>query len=346
MLLSGYRVGVVFGGANAEHNVSVASARGVAASLERLGAATVLLGVDRGGAWHRLVGVDDLAGLHGAVRGPRDLLAGIDVVFPIIHGRGGEDGSLQGALEVACIPFVGSGVLASALGMDKRAATRMLSASGIPTIETRSVTRIDELPQVVRGMPLPLFIKPNRAGSSVGADRVDDLESLVPTVQAALREDDVALIQPLVVGREVSVGILEARGEVRASGASLLHLGSDQEFFSYAGKYGGGETQLEIPARLDSTLLVALQNVAVAAFEQLGCAGLARVDFFVCDDGSFVLNEINTLPGFSEQSHYPRLWRACGVEYDELVATLIREACVPEPAGAVVPGAFVPAGTT
>ncbi len=336
MSLEGLRVGVVFGGANSEHDVSLGSARGVTEALSALGARVRLLGIDRDGVWHRSQSIDQLAtsgqanGHGGSAlrRGPGpDDLAGLDLVFPVIHGRGGEDGTVQGVLETARLPYVGCGVLASALAMDKRMTARLLETAGLPVVDTRTVGSVEELADVAADLPLPLFVKPNRAGSSVGASRVDRPEELVPAVALALSEDRTALLQPLVVADEVSIGILQtSEGDVHASGASLLRLGDGQRFFSYSGKYEGGSS-IEIPALLARELLRTLQNMAITAFDQLDCTGLARVDFFVGrGGGEILLNEVNTLPGLGRHSHYPRLWAAAGIGYEQLVDHLVRGA--------------------
>ena len=331
-------VGVVFGGANSEHEVSVRSARGVGGALAANGWRVRLLGIDRGGAWHEVESVDDFEGLSAAASaarrppGPRDgQLDGLDVVFPVLHGVRGEDGTVQGLLELAGLPYVGCGVLASALAMDKRMASRMLAAEGIPVIDTRSVTSFDELDEVVGGMPLPLFIKPNRSGSSVGVSWVDALDELLPAVRGAMLEDSTVLIQPAQRGTEVSIGVLEQPGGALAvTGASVLRLPASATHFSYKGKYGTARdddhARLEIPAELPAELLASLQGAARAVFDTLGCAGLARVDFFVDPHGDIVVNEVNTMPGFAEQSHFPRLWAAAGVGYRDLVDRLVEGA--------------------
>ena len=346
-------IGVIFGGANSEHEVSIRSARSVVAALATSGWRVRLLGIDRAGAWHAVPSVDAFvrgttaaSADHTLPRGPRDgQLDGLDVVFPVLHGRGGEDGTVQGALELAGLPYVGCGVLASALAMDKRMAARMLEAEGIPVVDTRSVTSVAELDEMVDGMPLPLFIKPNRAGSSVGAARVDSIDGLAAAVRTALLEDSTVLVQPLVVASEVSIGVLErAGGVLGVTGASLLRLGGDDTFFSYDGKYGAGagsasggqgnagrgnpvhDTRLEIPAILPSELLATLQGMALVAFDALGCSGLARVDFFVTGAGEIFLNEVNTMPGFARHSHYLRLWESTGLTYRELVDELVDRA--------------------
>ena len=369
---NGRRVGLIFGGTSSEHLISVASARGVAEALDDLGCDIRLVRIDRSGVW-RIVSSVDVADDESSDDGRADdadpstappigpqpaLLRDLDVVFPVLHGVGGEDGTVQGLLELLGIPYVGCGVLSSALAMDKLMTSRLLAADGLPVIPTRCVTSVDDADDVVRGLDFPVFVKPNRAGSSVGASRVDSAAGLYAAVGAALAEDSTALIQPVVSGAEVSIGVLQySDGTVAATGPSLLHLGDGQQFFSYDGKYGGGQTRLQIPAPLPATLIATLQNLAIAAFESINGTGLARVDFFVegvdvADDTDsaphIVINEINTLPGLGRTSHYPRLWQAAGVTHTDLVGELLatalrgaadtRSAKVSRPAGDVSAG--------
>jgi len=340
--LAGLTIGVVFGGANSEHAVSVGSARGVIPALRDAGATVRALGIDRHGIWHRVADADALdalashteADIEGILVGPAPYhLAGLDLVFPVIHGRGGEDGLLQGVLELARVPYVGCGVLASALAMDKRATFRMLRAAGLPVIETKSLRTADDIPGALVDLTFPLFVKPNRAGSSVGASRVEHPGELVRALDTALAEDSSALIQPLARGEEVSIGVLQRRdGSLQASGPSRLVLGGTDTFFSYDGKYAGGQTHLQIPADLPDNLVARLQELALAAFSELGCTGLARVDFFVDQTVSpavIVINELNTMPGMGAKSHYPRLWQAAGIDYGDVLAELVHGALAP-----------------
>jgi D-alanine-D-alanine ligase len=334
-------VALLFGGANSEHDVSVRSARDAVDALRGQGYVVRPVGIDRDGVWHAAE-VDALAALaneHGSnspgangstlrVRGPRpELWRGADVVFPLLHGRYGEDGTVQGAAELAGLPYVGSGVLASALAMDKRMTWRVAAAAGVPMVDTRVVCDLRELPEAVRGLPLPLFVKPNRAGSSVGAGLVDDLGALAPPVRVALGHDSTALVQPAVRGDEVSIGVYRLPGgRAVATGPSLVRLAGDSAFFDFDGKYGGGETRIEIPGPVAAGILDRLRDLALLAFEAIGAEGLARVDFFVTADGEVLLNEINTMPGLTARSHFPRLCAAEGLGYAELLRMLVERA--------------------
>jgi D-alanine-D-alanine ligase len=327
-------VAVLFGGRSSEHDVSCASARAVAAHLDASRFEVILLGADRVGRWHRVADVDDLARATGGTLFPD--LENVDVVFPVLHGRFGEDGTVQGLLELAGIPYVGCGVLASALAMDKRLASRMLAAAGIPIVETVSVSRSSRFAVASRSshFGFPLFVKPNRAGSSVGASRVDRSSSLAAALEAALAEDDRALVQPLVDGDEVDVGILELPDGRLIAGAPLrIRPASDRPFFDYSSKYSAGGAEFEVPAALDPGTAVRLIELAERAFRAIGCAGLARVDFFVRSDGEVVLNEVNTMPGLTAHSQFPRMFRAIGMTFPELLSTLVDRALMISAAG-------------
>jgi D-alanine-D-alanine ligase len=324
-------VAVLYGGANSEHEVSVRSARDAVDTLRDLGYVVRPIGIDRGGVWHPVEaagpGTDVRAGEGNALpRGPRpELWQGVDVAFPLLHGRYGEDGTVQGAIELAGLPYVGSGVLASAIAMDKRMTWHVASAAGVPMVETRSVTSLHALPGAVRGLPLPLFVKPNRAGSSVGASRITELDELAPAVRAALSHDRHALVQPAVSADEVSIGVYrKPGGNTIATGPSLVRVGDG--FFDYAGKYGGSGPTIQIPGPVDHDLVDRMRELALRAFEAIDADGLARVDFFLTADGDVLLNEINTMPGLTAHSHFPRLCAADGVEYPELLKTLVDRA--------------------
>jgi D-alanine-D-alanine ligase len=331
------RVGIIFGGANSEHEVSCHSAESVVEHLDAELYEAVLIGIDRGGLWHR---VSSIAELETTVAGTRlPDLENLDVVFPVLHGRFGEDGTVQGMLELAGLPYVGCGVLASALAMDKQLTQRVLEASGIPTIKTRSVTAATAQSAGVLAAEIgyPVFVKPNRAGSSVGASRVDTPEGLVDAVALALAQDSVALIQQTVVGDEIDLGVLQELDGTIAVGAPLRILTSDSTvFFDYAAKYtaGGGAT-LEVPAQIPETVAEQLVAYAKLAFETLGCEGLARVDFFVGADGVITLNEVNTLPGLTAFSQFPRMWQAKGLSYTALLSQLIERALIARSAQSV-----------
>ncbi|MCU1414283.1 MAG: ddlA [Microbacteriaceae bacterium] len=317
------RIGIIFGGANSEHEVSVNSARSVAANLDTALFEPVLFGIARDGRWHRVDAIDDLASATGGTRLPD--LEGIDVVFPVLHGRFGEDGTVQGLLELAGVPYVGCGVLASALAMDKLMTQTLLEAGGIPTIPSMGITAEtrDRALELVAHLEFPLFVKPNRSGSSVGVGRADDQYELLRAIDVALEHDDVALVQMAVVGDEIDLGVLQNVDGSLEVGAPLRIHPTSSAFFDYEAKYTSGGAELEVPAQIPEHISVQLGEYAKEAFSTLGCDGLARVDFFVGEDGAITLNEVNTLPGLTAFSQYPRMWQAVGVSYTELLTRLI-----------------------
>jgi D-alanine-D-alanine ligase len=322
------RIGIIFGGANSEHEVSCNSARSVVAHLDSTLFEGILIGIDKTGGWHRLESVDALAAATGGSRFPD--LEGVDVVFPVLHGRFGEDGTVQGLLELAGIPYVGCGVLASALAMDKFITQRLLDACGIPTIPTRGITleSRDEVSQLASEIEYPVFVKPNRAGSSVGASRVDSPLNLLEAVDLALQHDKTALIQKAISGDEVSLGVLQGPDGSLEVGATLRVRPRTAAFFDYEAKYTEGGADFEVPALLPAAVSEQLVQFAIDAFRALDCEGLARIDFFVGEDGAITLNEINTLPGLTAFSQYPRMWQAVGLSYTDLLSRLIDRAGV------------------
>jgi len=317
------RVALLFGGESSEHDVSRASARGVLDALDPAKYEVVLIGADRSGAWHHVARIDDLR----TAPGPRvPDLDGIDVAIPVLHGLNGEDGSVQGLLQLLGVPFVGCGVLASALAMDKQLANVVLRAAGIEAIDGIAATSLDRLATV---QTYPVFVKPNRAGSSVGASRVDTAAALEAAVASALEHDSVALVQPLNTGEEIDVGVLQLpNGELVAGAPLRVRPGAGSTFFDFAAKYTPGGASFEVPAALSPELAERLQNLATRAFTALRCEGLARVDFFVGVDGAAHVNEVNTLPGLSALSQYPSMMRAIGRELSDVLDTLIERALV------------------
>jgi len=254
----------------------------------------------------------------------------VDVVFPILHGLWGEDGTVQGMLELVDLPVVGSGVLASALGMDKHFMKTVFVQAGLPVAPWSTISRRQwaESPESVHAaaeaLGYPVFVKPARAGSSVGVGKATDAASLAAAVEGALAEDGRALIEPAVVGREIEIAVLGSRGgaKPRASVAGEVVL-TGRDFYDFEGKYLGGDgVELQCPAALSEAQLAEMQELAIAAFETIGAAGLSRVDFFLTESG-WVINEINTMPGFTPISMYPKCWEASGLAYPALIDELI-----------------------
>ncbi len=323
-------IGIIFGGANNEHEVSCSSARSVASHLDQERFDVVLIGIDRAGRWHRVESVDDLADATGGTRLPE--FDGIDVAFPAVHGRFGEDGTLQGLLELAGVPYVGCGVLSSALAMDKMLAQRLFELAGIPTIPTRmlSASTAADAAGLAGELGYPVFVKPNRSGSSVGASRADSDDELPAAIALALEHDRNALVQRMIMGDEIAMGVLQnLDGSLLVAAPLRVLTEGATAFYDYTAKYtaGGGAT-LEVPARIPEESTRRLTELAKLAFTTLDCEGLARVDFFLGADGSITINEVNTLPGLTALSQYPRMWQAVGVSYTELLSRLIDRAAV------------------
>jgi D-alanine-D-alanine ligase len=252
----------------------------------------------------------------------------VDVVFPVLHGAFGEDGTIQGLLELAGLPYVGSGVLASAAGMDKEFARKLLHVAGLPVTDAvvlRGAGATLSAAHRAR-LGLPVFVKPARAGSSLGITKVADWSELPSAIATAAAVDPKVLVEAAVTGREVECGVLEfPDGRVEASlPAEIRMVARDAAgWYDFDAKYLDDTCEFDIPAKLDDDVTAELQSMAVAAFRSLDCQGLARVDFFVGPDGALTVNEINTMPGFTPISMYPRMWAVTGVEYPGLLSTLI-----------------------
>jgi D-alanine-D-alanine ligase len=265
---------------------------------------------------------------------PKDL-GEVDVVFPVLHGPYGEDGTLQGLLELAGVPYVGAGVLSSAVGMDKEYMKRVFTSFGLP-VGPYTVIRPrewDRDPAAARKKIVdfaadhgwPVFVKPARAGSSVGISRVDDLAGLDEAVETARREDPKILVEAALVGREIECGVLEFEDGPRASLPGEILASGDHAFYDFEAKYIDSAEGV-VPARLTPAQTERVRELALDAFEALSCEGLARADFFLLENGEFVVNEVNTMPGFTPISMFPRMWEASGVDYPELVDLLLQAA--------------------
>jgi len=352
-------VAVVFGGRSTEHAISCVTAGSVIAALTTAGYAVVPIGITRDGRWvlesgdadalrispaGELPEVDE--GGAGLVLAPGgDLVAldpgtvpgelsSVDVVFPVLHGPWGEDGTIQGLLELADVRYVGSGVLASAVGMDKHAMKLQLLAQGLPvlpyTVISARTWESDRARarEAVASLGFPVFVKPARGGSSIGISRVDALEELDAAVELARQHDPKVLVEAAAVdARELECGVLGGFGHdaPEASVVAEIVLEGDQEFYDFAAKYLPEEgIRLEVPADLPSDVADRVRALALQAFDALDCEGLARVDFFWLPDGRLVINEINTMPGFTPSSMFPRMWAATGLDYPELVDRLVR----------------------
>lgn len=342
------RVGIVFGGQSAEHEVSILSARNVLAALDPSRFEAVLIGIDKAGAWltqdarkllasgsnPRLVRIE--GGLP--VRLPSPLAEStpssaatgrIDVIFPVLHGTLGEDGTMQGLFEIAGIPYVGAGVLGSAIGMDKDVMKRLLRDASIPVGDFRTVRRVrfDAQPRQVLDelatLGFPLFTKPANAGSSVGIRKVASASALEAAVRHAFEFDSKILAEAAVSGREIELAVLGGVPPTVSVAGEIIVEHADG-FYSYDAKYLDEHgARLELPARISGDEQARAQALALRAFDVLECDGMARVDMFLRKDGSLLVNEINTIPGFTAISMYPKLWALSGVPPTELVTRLI-----------------------
>lgn len=349
---------VLFGGRSSEHSISCISAAGILDAIDHERFDTVPVGITRDGRWRRHSG--DTASLRmrdGQLpevgeTGDHVLLSlspeergvwfvaedgsrtwqPVDVVFPVLHGPYGEDGAIQGALEVAGIPFVGSGVFASAACMDKGHTKRMLESAGIPSGRWHAFHHRDWGQQghteVVQGLGWPVFVKPARAGSSVGVSKAHDEAGLKSAIDAAGSHDPHIVVEASVErAQEIECGVLVGRdGVPRASTCAEIRVREGHEFYDFEAKYLDDSVDLLVPAQIPDSVSQRVREMAVAAFRALDCEGLARVDFFVAEDGSIMVNEINTMPGFTPISMFPRMWAESGVDYATLIDTLITEA--------------------
>jgi D-alanine-D-alanine ligase len=317
------RVAVLLGGRSSEHEISITSGRSVLAALDpaRYDAVTVEIGRD--GRWELGTGAGSVVETLPvpAAGGVPATLADVDVVLPILHGPFGEDGTVQGLLELAGVPYVGAGVAASAVCMDKDLAKAVLRARGIPV--TRSVT-IREGDPIDHPFEYPVFVKPARLGSSVGISKVRSAEELEPAVAVARRHDDKVLIEENVDGIEVECGVLGNRNPIASLPGEIVAHGFDgADWYDFSAKYDEGGMDLIVPPRVPADAAARVQEVSVDAFVATECEGMARVDCFVTGEGEVLVNELNTIPGFTPTSVYAKLFEASGVPYGDLLDRLI-----------------------
>ncbi len=306
------RVAVLCGGRSSEHDVSLRSGEAVAVGLEQAGHEALLVTIGRDGGWSFRGAPVELmpsAGLFDA-----------DVAFPALHGPFGEDGSVQGVLEWLDVPYVGSDVLASAICMDKLTLKRLFAHAGLPQVEFVAAGEAGWRERC-EAMGLPLWVKPSRLGSSVGISRVESVgEELDAAVDLALRHDPRVIVEASAQGREVECSLLgNEQPEASLPGEVVTH----GAWYDYETKYSNGGMELIVPAAMDDAQTGRLRELAIAAFQLGGCAGLARCDFFVEPDGTILVNEINTMPGFTETSVYAKLWEASGIAYPDLCDRLL-----------------------
>ncbi len=349
------RVLVLYGGRSAEHPVSCLSARSVLGALAATEHDVISVGITRAGRWTltdgtippvvdgRLPEVDDrgpTAALVTTMAGPELVVLAadgtvadrfpLDLAFPVLHGRGGEDGSVQGMLATVGLPYVGADVAASAIGIDKAAMKGRFRLNALPQVAHLALdhARWQREPELVREelarIPLPWFVKPAREGSSIGITRVDDAAGLDAAIAEAARHDHRIVIEEGLVGhRELEVGVLESDGRVEVS--CVGEIVPVNRFYDFDAKYLT-PSRLDVPADVDPETVEAIDMVARRAFEAIGGRGMARIDLFLADDGRLLLNEINTIPGFTEASMFPRVWAASGVDFTALVERLLAAA--------------------
>ncbi len=305
------RVAVLAGGRSSEHDVSLRSGAAVARGLREAGHEAVEVTIGRDGAWRAPGGPVALT--------PGGGLLGADAVFPALHGAFGEDGSVQGLLEHLDVPYVGSDVLASAICMDKLTLKRLFASHGVPQVDFAAVEGSDWWGRC-EAMGLPLWVKPSRMGSSVGITRVADLADLDAAVELALRHDPRVIVEASAAGREVECSVL---GNERPQASLPGEIVAQGVWYDFAAKYTEGGMELRVPAPVGDEAVERVRALAVEVFALAGCSGLARCDFFVEPDGTVLVNEINTMPGFTDTSVYAKLFEATGIGYPELCDRLV-----------------------
>ena len=355
------RLAVLFGGRSTEHSISCVTAGSVLAALDRDRYDVIPIGITREGRWVLASDSADDFAIRGAVLPevaassasvvlaadptarelvmnepgavPR-VLGDVDVVFPLLHGPYGEDGTLQGLLELADIPYVGAGVLSSAVAMDKHYMKLVLAGSGLPDIP-HVVVRPHEwdadksaVRESVASLGYPVFVKPARGGSSIGISKVHDVSELDAAIELARHSDPKVIVEAMIEGREIEVGVLEGvdGGRPEVSVAAEITVRGDREFYDFDAKYLDVGTDITVPASLRPDVEAQIRRFAVMAFEALSCEGLARVDFFVTPSHQVVVNEVNTMPGFTPTSVFPRVWAASGLAYPALIDRLVQTA--------------------
>lgn len=339
------RIALLCGGPGSEHEISCLSAAGVLSAIDRSKFEPILIGITREGKWMLLpqdyplaMQAKRLPAISGdypevirtkggfAVDGAK---LAVDVIFPVLHGTYGEDGQLQRELAQVGIAYVGSGAAASELAMDKSEAKVAFAHSGIIGAPGVTVTQEEwrdepqEIAESIKHLGLPIFVKAARGGSSRGTVKVKDYNDFTAAMVEALSYDSKVLIESAIVGAEVECAVLEVGGEVKASIPGKVWIDPHFDFYDFEAKYLDGATRIDIPAPFDPLVNKAIQEKAVAAFKAIGCRGLARVDFFVTPTNEIIINEINTMPGFTQTSAFPKMWAASGISYREIISQLL-----------------------
>lgn len=343
------RVALICGGRSNEHEISCVSARGVLSAIDRSLYQPILIGITETGNW---VLLDDknpfIEGPDGLPRVPTEAPrlnvdihgikssdgknVDIDIAFPLLHGPYGEDGTIQGLFEMAGIPYVGSGVLASAVAMDKTFAKPIYADFGLEVADGFTVHQRDwkanqtlEIAKI-SALGFPLFIKPARSGSSRGTSKVKSAGEIVTAVEEAHRHDPRAMVEVAIIGREIECAVLEIDGVAKPSVLGEIRVHEPHEFYDFEAKYLDNSTTFDVPAQIPSAVAARIAEAAVTAFTALGCEGLARVDFFLTAENEVIINELNTMPGFTATSVFPMLWKASGKSYTEIISQLCKSA--------------------
>ncbi len=342
------RVAIIAGGRSSEHPISCISASGVLAAIDRSKFEPILIGITQSGTWIDMRqsdferGSDGLSyvpeggeklivDIHG-IKDSKGIDLGIEIAFPLLHGAYGEDGTIQGLFEMAGIAYVGSGVLASAVAMDKSFAKPIYADFGLKVADGITVHRDNwnkskdlEIAKI-RALGFPIFIKPARSGSSRGTSKVKDESEISAALDDAFNYDPRVLVEAAVVGREIECAVLEIDSIATASVLGEVRVHPPHEFYDFEAKYLDGSTTFDIPANLAEPIASAISQAAITAFEALGCEGLARVDFFLSEDNQIIINELNTMPGFTPTSVFPALWEKTGRSYSQIITILLDSA--------------------
>jgi D-alanine-D-alanine ligase len=343
------RVGILCGGKSSEHEISCISASGVLEAIDREKYEPVLIGITKSGRWVLPASDISLTIVDGVLPViPEDSPAistdvqgfsfngqplNLDVVFPVLHGPYGEDGTVQGMLEMAGLAYVGSGVLASSVAMDKSFAKPIFAAHGLKVADGLVIHvrewNSDEREAIVlraNNLNFPLFVKPARSGSSRGTSKVKELNELIEAIDFAFEFDTKVMIEAGIIGKEIECAVLQSHGVAHASPVGEIVILGDHEFYDFEAKYLDDSTRVDFPTDLPAGVSEEIRHSAIQAFNALGCEGLARVDFFYSNSGQIIINEINTMPGFTATSVYPKLWAHAGLNYTDLIGKLLEAA--------------------
>ena len=342
------QVAIICGGRSSEHEISCISAAGVLAAIDRSKYEPILIGITKSGKWFQLPENYSLSinngvlptipdsGISVALSADGFIAAGknlnVDIAFPLLHGPYGEDGTIQGLLEIADIPYVGSGVLASAVAMDKSFAKPIFASHGIKVAAGFVVRQSEwqrgsaDIQKAADQLGYPVFVKPARGGSSRGTTKVKSAGQLADALKEAYKFDTKALVEQEIRGSEIECAVLEIDGVPKASLVGRIKIDAKYEFYDFEAKYLDGATTIELPAPIDQKISDEIRAKAVDAFISLGCAGLARVDFFLTPNGEVIINELNTMPGFTSTSVFPKMWAATGVAYTDVISHLLKSA--------------------